>query len=895
LQRAMREHANTHTVQCALGSVRKIHAIMGELSERGLIPNKNAMQVYLQHCCAKSATFGAESACFDAADLALDMIERHQCGFHISTVVEISMHISLRAEMSRAESFVRRLVAKSLKHLPENERRFLARHLVFVIGERKAAADESLSKAETFAERGLDMDWESSTAQEFHLYNDDSGVRKCYKPVEGYGFARKGLVALLSIDHERSGLDGFDYSRQRDGALVDVVKAKDGEPLVVRLRTQVNVPFRQDACYRLDDIDVADLQAKRAMEALRILGRDPDPQCCRLRPNPRLCEILSLPLEEPYAVRLVLKDSGAYGVRVDGQEWDFCEYGAEPVRVRSIGSGALMDWNAANPGNTIRIGDRVSKVNGVSDRESIVDEIAKAQTFRRYELAMTLMRKVKIQDSGVRADARLPSAGNTERLLQAEEEALRERLNASQVEAIRRAATQQLCLIQGPPGTGKTTTALELLDFLLRNKVVPTPILVSGHTNAAVDNILAGLILRGRRVVRIGEGDKIRPDCRPYMFGEELAAEPSMADVVCATCSGSGSGVLSREGVTFHSVLIDECTQATETSCLVPICRAAQHLVLIGDQCQLQPFVKTELAGTEGLGNSLFNRLCQQGVRPEMLDTQYRMHPGICEFPSVAFYDGRLLSGVGRAERPPPSGWQWPSRTAPVCFIDARDGQETEGEGKVEKKNEHEVLWVLSALRQLLTDPELKRVRECGTYPVGIVTPYAAQKALIMRALEMEGLVDANGKHLVETNSVDGFQGREKDVIIFSAVRANDWESVGFLHDWRRINVMLTRAKRGLIVVGHRATLQSDVYWREWLSWAASRGCIRGEPAWGEWTSRCLIEEDWAARPKKASAVVDADLKHGDEDWAFQVQDEWLASDDSWAFQPQDAWSDDGF
>merc|ERR1719171_1859937 len=104
-------------------------------------------------------------------------------------------------------------------------------------------------------------------------------------------------------------------------------------------------------------------------------------------------------------------------------------------------------------------------------------------------------------------------------MIQAEEQTLRKKLNASQVEAVRCACTQRLCLIQGPPGTGKTTTALQLLDFLLRNKVVPTPILVSGHTNAAVDNILAGLILRGRRVVRIGEGDKIRPDCRPYMFG----------------------------------------------------------------------------------------------------------------------------------------------------------------------------------------------------------------------------------------------------------------------------------------------------------------------------------------------------------------------------------------
>merc|ERR1719240_1720140 len=101
------------------------------------------------------------------------------------------------------------------------------------------------------------------------------------------------------------------------------------------------------------------------------------------------------------------------------------------------------------------------------------------------------------------------------------------------------------------------------------------------------------------------------------------------------------------------------------------------------------------------------------------------MHPGICEFPSAAFYDSQLLSGVSRADRSLPSGWQWPSRTTPVFFIDAKDGWEAEDEGKVEKKNEHEVGLVLSALKKLRQDPELR-----SPQGVGIVTPYAAQKEL---------------------------------------------------------------------------------------------------------------------------------------------------------------------
>merc|ERR1719482_1347598 len=149
---------------------------------------------------------------------------------------------------------------------------------------------------------------------------------------------------------------------------------------------------------------------------------------------------------------------------------------------------------------------------------------------------------------------------------------------------------------------------------------------------------------------------------------------------------------------------------------------------------------------------------------------------------------------------------------------------------------------VLNALRRLLQDPEMKHTCADGTYPIGIVTPYAAQKALIEGLLRSEGFVDANQKLLVETNSIDGFQGREKDVIIFSAVRSNEAGSVGFLHDWRRINVILTRARRGLIVIGNRETLQCDIYWGNWLKWAASMGCIQGERASGTWAPRCLIE-----------------------------------------------------
>jgi DNA polymerase III delta prime subunit len=880
LQTVMANHKNQHTVQDALHSMHKLHEIMMDLASKCVIPNRNAMQVYLQHCCVKSASFEAEAACFNAAFFALDLIERHDCKFDVKAAVDIAMQTSLRAAPSNLEVFARRLVRKTLTHLNDHERAFVAKHMTFALLERRETFHESIASS-TFAEKGIRIDWGDSSAQDFQLYNVEEDAVKSYQPSEGYGFGRKGLAAVLSIDLERSGLLYSDYHWGRDGALVDIVKADSGEPIVARAKTQVSVPFVEGALYRLDSIDTAEVQTRRLLETLRVVGRDAHPSCQRAQPDSLLCKMLCLPAEEPYNVRLVLRPRCA----TLEEELDENEGTAEPLRVRCIGTGILSEWNRANPGQEIHVGDRVLKIQNLAGevmttKASIIDEIEHARNgpYARHGCALrfTFMKKVKMQDHHLDTEPLMPNATDIEDAIRGQEEALRQKLNESQIEAVRRAATQRLCLIQGPPGTGKTTTALELLDFLLTNQFVPTPILVSGPSNAAVDNLLLGLVKRGRRVVRMGEGDKIREECKPYLYGKgELAVEPRIAEVICATCIGSGSGVFAREGITFHTVLIDECSQATEAACLVPICHAAKQVILVGDQCQLQPFMRSELAKHDDLGCSLFNRLCQQGMRPAMLDTQYRMHPGLCMFPSDAFYNGQLFTGVSRDSRAPTKHWDWPSARAPACFIDATEGQETDN-----YENPHEVRVVLDVLKQLLRDRSLRRLGEDGAYPVAIVTPYAAQKKLIVNEVCAAGFVDAKGNPLVETNSVDGFQGREKDVIIFSAVRANYSGSVGFLHDWRRINVMLTRAKSGLVVIGHRETLQTDVYWRNWLKWAAAHGCIQGERAVGTWKPMCLIDEEWVmnpltdCEPSKTSSVQCA-LATGMSTSLQQEQDSW--------------------
>ena len=459
----------------------------------------------------------------------------------------------------------------------------------------------------------------------------------------------------------------------------------------------------------------------------------------------------------------------------------------------------------------------------------------------------------------------------------AEEGRLRslERLNESQRGAMEHAVTRRLTLVQGPPGTGKTHTAVEILVELVRiyrakgkqDKVegrrpvqssasskkkgqseAPDylPLLATSDSNIAVDNLLEGLADRGVRAVRVGRSKAIRDDLLEFSLDkcagkgrspQKLLAE---AEVICATCIGSGSDMLSR--FRFHTVLIDEVSQATETACLVPISQGCQQLILVGDHCQLPPTIISEEAERRGLAVSLFSRFVAQGVRPVLLDTQYRMHPAIAEFSSMAFYNSRLRDGVVEQDRIPPplKGLSWPGNM-PVLFEDCSNGEETkDGYSFTNHIEAERVIKVVVGLLEASREQARNGVGRGftglhnGPADIGVVTPYAGQVRLIQRMIRDKGL-DRPGKRLtrpgeqppvtlegLEISSVDGFQGREKEVIVFSAVRNNRQGNLGFVGDWRRTNVMITRARRGLIICGSAKTLGKDDVWgnkKGWLKW----------------------------------------------------------------------------
>jgi len=429
-------------------------------------------------------------------------------------------------------------------------------------------------------------------------------------------------------------------------------------------------------------------------------------------------------------------------------------------------------------------------------------------------------------------------------------------LNDSQRNAVATALQRTLTQWQGPPGTGKTRTLLAFIRAAVamlaetRTADGPLGVLACAPSNVAADAIVEGLVLRhkGRggallRVVRLGSPAKVAEhvrECTLYAAaqghpamqksqqlrasasaagsGSEAAALRRMAreeeavalsatlraaDVVVSTCSGAGDEGLMSE-VTFSIVVIDEATQATEPAAMVPLVRAAAAL-LVGDAQQLPPTVVSADALSGGLATSLPERLQRVAV-PMLLDTQYRMHPGLAAFPSLHFYAGRLRSAPTPSDRLQPAGFPWPVPGAsglPLAFVDVPHGEERRVGVSDSVCNVAEAATVAHIVRLLLAGKDVE------PHQVGVVTPYAAQVALITRAL---------GQPAVSVRSVDGFQGQEREVIVFSCVRANSSRQLGFTADARRVNVAITRAKRGLVVCGNRETLRGDATWAAWLA-----------------------------------------------------------------------------
>ncbi|CBI19136.3 unnamed protein product, partial [Vitis vinifera] len=419
-------------------------------------------------------------------------------------------------------------------------------------------------------------------------------------------------------------------------------------------------------------------------------------------------------------------------------------------------------------------------------------------------------------------------------------------------------------LVQGPPGTGKTHTVWGMLNSTSDNvsmgsidevlqsmdqnlfrtlpKLCPKPrMLVCAPSNAATDELLARVLDRG---FIDGEMKVYRPDVARVGILVEMnrlvilesrfrsgsnfnleearanleASFANEAEIVFTTVSSSGRKLFSRLTHGFDMVVIDEAAQASEVAVLPPLSLGAARCVLVGDPQQLPATVISKAAGTLLYSRSLFERFQQAGCPTMLLSVQYRMHPHIRDFPSRYFYQGRLTDSESVTNLPDEAYYKDPL-LRPYVFYDITHGRESHRGGSVSYQNIHEAQICLRLYEHL--QKTLKSLG-MGKISVGIITPYKLQLKCLQREFD-DVLSSEEGKDLY-INTVDAFQGQERDVIIMSCVRASS-HGVGFVADIRRMNVALTRARRALWVMGNANALMQSDDWAALISDARARSC----------------------------------------------------------------------
>ncbi|SCV02658.1 LAMI_0H01640g1_1 [Lachancea mirantina] len=292
------------------------------------------------------------------------------------------------------------------------------------------------------------------------------------------------------------------------------------------------------------------------------------------------------------------------------------------------------------------------------------------------------------------------------------------------------------------------------------------------------------------------------------------------SDIICSTLSGSAHDILASLGVKFDTVIIDEACQCTELSSIIPLRYGGRRCIMVGDPNQLPPTVLSGAASKFKYNQSLFVRM-EKKCNPYLLDVQYRMHPSISKFPSSEFYGGKLHDGPDMetlSVRP----WHSQPTLGPYKFFDVFNSRQQQNQKTMSYVNSEECKVAIELTEFLLNKFE-KSVD--FTRKIGVISPYREQMQKMKR--EFRSYFGNPILNIVDFNTIDGFQGQEKEIIIISCVRADDSKSgVGFLKDFRRMNVALTRAKASMWILGHYSSLSKNKMWRDLINDARDRGCF---------------------------------------------------------------------
>jgi ATP-dependent RNA/DNA helicase IGHMBP2 len=444
-------------------------------------------------------------------------------------------------------------------------------------------------------------------------------------------------------------------------------------------------------------------------------------------------------------------------------------------------------------------------------------------------------------------------------------------LNSSQQSAVHKILNaNELAIVHGPPGTGKTTTLVQAIKALAKRD--NQKILVVAPSNTAVDLLSERLHEEGLNVLRVGNPNRVTERLMSLTLDSKMAEHPQMkeskrlkkqaqefknmahkykrnfgkserdqrkllfdeahkimkevgkteqyiiddlvakAQVITATLVGSNHYTV--RDVRYHTVVIDEAGQALEPACWIPILKG-QKVILAGDHCQLSPTIKSDTAARSGLSTTLLEKCVE--IHPEavtLLEEQYRMNEQIMGYSSQIFYQNKLRAHTSVAKRLLFTG------DKPVLFIDtAGCGFEEKLEG-TSSTNPEEAGLLLKHLIQLALQWEAQTTNE--TFPsIAIISPYKQQIQVINEQLthvpELEPYLA-----FISANTVDSFQGQERDIVYISMTRSNQEGNIGFLADIRRMNVAMTRARKKMVVVGDSATLAQLPFYADFISYTES-------------------------------------------------------------------------
>lgn len=437
-------------------------------------------------------------------------------------------------------------------------------------------------------------------------------------------------------------------------------------------------------------------------------------------------------------------------------------------------------------------------------------------------------------------------------------------LNDKQQEAVHKIlAAKDLAIVHGPPGTGKTTTIVEAVKAMLKKE--RKQILVVAPSNTAVDLLTEKLSAIGINVLRIGNPARVSNELQSLTLDHRISAHSEKKEIKSLkkqaseyknlahkykrnfgraeqeqrkalfaeaykimkeveqheqyiteqiitgaeviTCTLVSANHYTIRHLKFETVFIDEAGQALEPACWIPILKA-QKLVLAGDHCQLPPTIKSREAASKGLSITLMEKAA--ALYPEtltLLEEQYRMHTNIMTFSSMIFYGNKLRPNAGVAFQTLFPG------DKPFLFIDTSGCGFDEKQEDSSISNTEEAAFALKHLKTYLE--ELVAHYDPENFPsIGIISPYQEQIKTLRPMIEEDTLLSPFLSNIT-VNTIDSFQGQEREIIYISLTRSNVEQQIGFLSDIRRMNVAMTRARRKLVIIGDGSTLsKSDFYMR---------------------------------------------------------------------------------